>query len=134
MPKKKAAKKKPGKTARRAAAKRGLAAKYKPLTVSIGRKKVRTHLYKTRKGARHIPAYVTQGYPSRAAMEHARQTDPKAAERIRLRGEAIERMRARAAARTKEHGDIFTPNTTVIPYSEWSKSMTPTKRKGAAKK
>ena len=141
--KKPAAKKKaPGKTAKRGARRRTATGrsygKFKPITVGLGRSRRPTFMYATRKGAAHIPIYAIQGFKSHAAFKKAQmEGDDKTKDKIRMRGDAIQRMRDRASARTKEHGDIFTPNTTVIPYSEWSKSMTPNKKaakKKAAKK
>ena len=117
--KKPAAKKKaPGKTAKRGARRRTATGrsygKFKPITVGLGRSRRPTFMYATRKGAAHIPIYAIQGFKSHAAFKKAQmEGDDKTKDKIRTRGDAIQRMRDRASARTKEHG--ATRNRTTAP-------------------
>jgi len=137
--KKPAKKRASGKTTKRASRRHAGAArsfgKFKPLSVKIGGKSRTTYLHKSKGGGvRHIPIYALHGFKSQAAFKKAQmEGDDKTREKINRRGQAIQRLRDRAKARIEKEGDIFTPNTTVIPYSEWSRNMTPNKRKSAKK-
>ena len=136
--KKKAAKKGVKRGAKRGAARARTYAGMKPLRVSVGGKSRRTFLHKTKGGSvRHIPYYALLGFKSEKALIAAAQKDPKVRARLDKRQASMARARERAAERVLKDGDIFTPNTTVIPYSEWSRNMTPNKKspkKKAAKK
>jgi hypothetical protein len=103
------------------------------LTARIGKTTRKTYMSATRGGkARKVPAYELLGFKSQKAMGdylNSDKTPPKQVERLRKRLNSIFTRRKRASEHVLKHGDAFTPNKRVIPYSEWSASMTPNKRK-----
>jgi len=111
---------------------------YRPITARVGGSKIRTYMYKTKKGVKHIPLYALAGGRSAAAFRAAtspghKKAHTKTAAAVRKRVAAI--MRARGRGVSRRVASIFTPNRGVIPFAAWSKSMKPNRRrKKAAKK
>ncbi len=133
---KKAAKRKTAKR-RKSAARRG----YSPISVRLGKRSVRTYLYKGKGGrAKHVPLWAETGAKSARQFTAATRAGTKVAgsktgARIRRRVAAIMRARGRAAARVQRAGDIFTPNRgRAIPFTTWSESMRSNKKRKSAKR
>ncbi len=113
----------------------------KGLIAKLGGRSLRTYVEKTPSGGlRKMPRWKVLGFRSLAAMKKAMNLGPgakpgavKTRDRTLRRIESIRKVRARRAERILRHGDIFTPNTTVIPYEEWSASMTPNKKRAKKK-
>ena len=117
------------------------------LTVSIGGKRVKTYLTKGKGGrVKHLPEHAIMGFKSRAAMKAvidmkqprgkkkmSSEALRRASDRLVNRLLAVGRARERAARRVEKHGDIFTPNTTVVPYSQWSENMKANRRRKKSK-
>ena len=109
--------------------------KFGALKATVGHKTMRTYLHRTQKGTvRKIPRHAILGFKSEKALLAAIQAAPgqpetKAQERLAERIAGIYKRRQRAAARLQKHGDAFTPNARVIPFSEWSARMTPNKKR-----
>lgn len=114
------------------------------LKAKVGRKSFRTYLIPGKGGrVRHVPEWMYFGFGSQAEYANlhkkAEAGDEKALKRYNATRKRVERLSARrdraaaaAAKRIALHGDMFTPN--AMTYEEWSKSMTPNKRKKAGKK
>jgi len=124
---------------RRKGRKKATARRYRPITARVGGAKLRTYMYKSKRGVKHIPLYALAGAKSPAQFRAAttpghKKAHTKAAARVRARVAAI--MRARGKGVSRRVASIFTPNRgTVIPFAAWSKSMRPNRRrKKAAKK
>jgi len=110
---------------------------YRLLEPVVGGKRRKTYLYKDKRGKVHeLHGPKLLGFPSAKALDDfLNSSDPKLAkkqERVRKQALAAGAARRAAAERVEAHGDIFTPN--AMSYAEWSKSMTPNKKKKKAKK
>ena len=114
------------------------------LKMKIGGKVLRTYMVRGKGGkVRHVPDYMLTGFKSgaaRASFVKRGSKDPKLAKRFAAfnkreaniqprRVAAAERALARA--RAGRVVDIFTPN--AMSYSEWSKNMTPNKKRAKKK-
>jgi hypothetical protein len=124
--------------ARKGKAGRVYGGRFKSVTARVGKKKLSTYLYQTKKGQlKHIPLYALAGLRSKASVRRVIGKGGKRAEAYKRRVASVSRGRERAAGRVRFHGDIFTPNKKrgiVVPYETWSASMKPNRKKSRAKK
>jgi hypothetical protein len=115
----------------------GRRGKYTALDVNLGKRRIKTYLYRGKKGrVAHIPEFAVLGYPSEYAME-LEQRNEKGKARVERRKQLLDEHRQKvAAARTTlilKGRDPFSPNPAdSMSWEEW-KSMNPNAKKKAKK-